>query len=191
MQPNRFRPSRFAVNSYRRHRAAASRATPYDRMPTSLVQYDILEQAQDEASHERSTTSFIDRPPPGFVFPPLWDALTIQAIYVSKLRKDPASFFILNFRRGVYAPATMEKLAFDRDYNTTLLDEMTPIAHGMTLFPVLELKVHVPKNQAARDELMEGWAIVTEVIAQVGSATMPAMKVLEMETEYPVFDEDE
>ena len=184
MPTHRFKLSRFAKNSHRR-RAAAGSTTPYDRIP---------EQAPDEAPDEQSMQSLDDQPQAS-VFPPVWYEKKIEAIYVSKIRKGPASFFILNFRKGFYAPATMEKLAFDFDLDPTLLDQMTPITKGMTMFPVLELRVQVPKNKAARDAaqdvLMDGRAIVTEVVAQVGSATKAALKVMEMETDYPVLNDDE
>ena len=204
----RIRPGRFAINSYHK-RMASMRAGPYDRMPTAEWQMPNLELPPDgelDGQTEGPDESVLEAPltpsprsqqtePYGMhrsirLQPPLWETKTVEAIFVSKIRKDPASWFVLHLGGRRYIPATWAVLAFTDD-DDSVMDTVTPITPDMELFPVLRMQVSYPKNAAAHDELMEGEGVVESITKTVGHATKAAMLVLQHEADYPIFDDTE
>ena len=216
----RIRPSRFAINSYR-NRMASMRAMPYGRTPTEGWasdddyanmptqqwpgdgEQDDHNAGQDESVVEAPAESVVEAPltPPTRsrevwmhrpirVRPPLWETKVVDAIYVSKIKKDPASWFVLHLGGRRYMPATLAVLAFTDD-DDSVMDRVTPTTNDMELFPVLRMQVSYPKNAAAHDELMEGEGVVESITKTVGHATKAAMRVLQEEAVYPIFDDDE
>ena len=210
----RIRPSRFAINSYR-NRMASMREGPYGRTPTeewSLDddydnmptqefptdgEHDDHGTGQDESAVEAPlsppTRSRETEPEwmhrPVRLQPPLWGTKVVEAVYVSKIRKDPASWFVLHLGGRRYKPATLAVLGFTDD-DDSIMDKVTPITPDLDLFPVLRMQVSYPKNAAAEDELMEGEGVVESITSTVGHATKAAMLALQDEAEYPIFDDE-
>ena len=180
-------------------------ATPYARRPTEEVLSEVeherpsagqdgelpeVEHDRPSAGHDASSAeeNLPDWVQPSMHFqPPLWDVKVVDAIYVSKIRKDPASWYLLHLGGSSYTPATLATLAFTDDIDD-IMDQVTPITAGLELFPVLSLEVSYPKNAAARAALMEGEGVVSFITGTVGHATKMAMTVLQQETGYPIFD---
>ena len=110
-----------------------------------------------------------------------------MAIYVSKIVKGPATFFMLRDDGSVYAL----KMELDFD-DTASMNYIEPLTQEMTYFPILKLLVAVPENPAARDELCsDAWASISSIEGQIGEASKSWVRQMERETEYHVFDDDE
>ena len=72
-----------------------------------------------------------------------WDTFEIQAVYVSKVHKTPATFLILEMR-------TVNKF----DMELAMTEQFTPVQEtGMASYPIAVLTVRFPRNAVARREL--------------------------------------